>query len=593
METDRRVGNVRDTDLDAVKPGMEVEAAGGDLGEGDVTPPRVAEVKRDRRGNLRTLMVRKGLIFKKEIAVPADRIQQVERTPAHETAEDAPEDGGEDAPGKVTIDAGAREIDALGVGGKDRLAHERVVRRRGDLIGEVEETLPTTEGLRRKEAETAARGRARLEELEDEGQDARNGGKPGAAAPARTAFTLRTLGPGFLSGMAGNDATAVTSYSVNGATNGYGQLWLMLISTPLFQAVQYACAKMGRVTQMGLAELLREHYGRTVAAAASLVLILANLALIAGDLVAVGSGLELITGVAWQWFIVPVAVALWYLTVYQNFGTIKKVFLVMSLAFAAYLITGIVSHPDWGHVLAGTFVPHVGRDFASVSSAVALLGATVSPYTMFWQARGEKEERRPGRPQRQFQLAALDIAAGTVSGNVVAYFIIVSTSATLFAHHRTIATAADAARSLEPLVGPFAKYLFAIGLIGAGVVAIPVLLASTSYAVSGTFGWAASLWKKPWQNEGFYLILTVALVASLIVALLGVNPIGLMFGANVLQGILSPVLVIFLILVGNNRRVMKQHRLGMITNVCLVITALLMSAAAMLFFYGLLTGHGG
>jgi NRAMP (natural resistance-associated macrophage protein)-like metal ion transporter len=569
---------------------MEVEAAGGDLGEGDVTPPKVAEIKRDRRGKLRTLMVRKGLIFKKEIAVPADRIQQVERTPAHEAAEEAPEDEGDDGSGKVTIDAGAREIDALGAGGKDRLAHERVARRRGDLIGEVEETLPTTEGLRRKEVASAARGRPRLE---DEGQDARNDEQAEAGTQTRARFSLRSLGPGFLSGMAGNDSTAVTSYSVNGATNGYGQLWLMLISTPLFQAVQYACAKMGRVTQQGFSELLREHYGRTVAAAASLVLILANLALIAGDLVAVGSGLELITGIVWQWFVVPVAAALWYLTVYQNFGTIKRVFLVMSLAFAAYLITGIVAHPDWGRVLAGTLVPHVGLDFASISSAVALLGATVSPYTMFWQAQGEKEERRPGRPKQQFHLAALDIAAGTVSGNVVAYFIIVSTAATLFAHHRSIATAADAARSLEPLLGPFAKYLFAVGLIGAGVVAIPVLLASTSYAVAGTFGWAASLWKKPWQSEGFYLILTVALAASLIVALLGVNPIGLMFGANVLQGILSPVLVIFLIIVGNNRRIMKKHRLGALTNICLVVTALLMSAAAMLFFYGLLTGHGG
>ena len=587
METDRRVGNLRDADLDAVKPGMEVEAVGGDLGEGDVTPPKVAEVKRNRRGNLRTLVVRKGLIFKKEIAVPADRVQRVERTPAHKAA---PEDEGEDAPGKVTIDVGAREIDALGTGGKEQLAPERIARRRGDLIGEVEETLPTTEGQRRKEAALAAHGRPRLE---DEEHNAHNGGQSGASGPAQTGLSLRMLGPGFLSGMAGNDSTAVTSYSVNGATNGYGQLWLMLISTPLLQAVQYACAKMGRVTQMGLAELLREHYGRTAAAGASLVLVLANLALIAGDLVAIGSGLELITGVAWQWFVVPVAAALWYLTVYQNFATIKKVFLVMSLAFASYLITGVVSHPDWGQVLAGTFVPHVGLDFASISSAVALLGATVSPYTMFWQVQGEKEERRPGRPKRQFHLAALDIAAGTMSGNVVAYFIIISTSATLFAHHRTIATAADAARSLEPLVGAFAKYLFAIGLIGAGVVAIPVLLASTSYAVSGTFGWVASLWKKPWQNEGFYLILTVALAASLIVALLGVNPIGLMFGANVLQGILSPVLVIFLIVVGNNRRIMKQHRLGAITNVCLVITALLMSAAAILFFYGLLTGQGG
>src|SRR5689334_4333244 len=182
---DRQVGNVKDADLDAVRPGMEVTAAGGDLGEGDVTRPKVADVKRDRHGKLRTLMVRKGLIFKKEIAVPADRIQQVERTPERET-------GQTDESGTVTIDASEREIDALRVAGMDRLAHERVARRRGDLIGEVEETLPTTEGLRRKEAESAVHGRPRLE---DEDHDAHDGGQQGTTAPARTGFSLRALGP--------------------------------------------------------------------------------------------------------------------------------------------------------------------------------------------------------------------------------------------------------------------------------------------------------------------------------------------------------------------------------------------------------------
>ena len=247
-----------------------------------------------------------------------------------------------------------------------------------------------------------------------------------------------------------------------------------------------------------------------------LILIVANVALIAADLVAIGSGLELITGLSWVWFVIPVGVILWYLTVYRNFETIKKIFIVMSLAFVAYIITAIFSHPNWGEILINTFVPHIDFSFISISSAVALLGATISPYNMFWQVQGEKEEQRAGSTKQKMRSAALDIAIGVISGNLVAYFIIISTASTLFVHHQNITTAADAARSLEPLLGPIAKYLFAVGLIGAGLVAIPVLLASTSYAVAGTFGWPAGLSKKPWQNEGFYLILTGALVVSMV-----------------------------------------------------------------------------
>ena len=178
-----------------------------------------------------------------------------------------------------------------------------------------------------------------------------------------------------------------------------------------------------------------------------------------------------------------------------------------------------------------------------------------------------------------------------ISGNLVAYFIIICTAATLFAHHQSVTTAADAARSLEPLLGPFAKYLFAIGFIGAGLVAIPVLLASTSYAVAGTFGWPAGLSKKPWQNEGFYLILTVSLAVSLIIALLRFSPIQLIFWANVLSGVLAPLLVVYLIIMGNNRRIMRGQPIGIMTNIGLIVTALVMFAAAFLLFYGLATGQ--
>jgi Mn2+/Fe2+ NRAMP family transporter len=263
------------------------------------------------------------------------------------------------------------------------------------------------------------------------------------------------------------------------------------------------------------------------------------------------------------------------------------------MVFVAYIITAFFSKPDWGAVLTNTFVPHVDFGFASISTAVALLGATISPYTIFWQVQGEKEEKRSGSTKRKFRLAAMDIVAGVISGNFVAYFIIVSTAATLFTEHRQIHTALDAARALEPLVGPFAKYLFALGLIGAGIIAIPVLLSSASYGVAGTIGWPSGLSKKPWQNEGFYLIMTVGLAVSLLLALIGLDPVHLMFWANVLQGVLSPVLVVLLVVIGNSLRIMDKNKLGLVTNAGLVVAAIVMFGASVLLFYGLATGQGG
>jgi len=414
-------------------------------------------------------------------------------------------------------------------------------------------------------------------------------GRLATATQSKLHQLLHLLGPGFLSGMAGNDATALTTYAIDGARAGYGHLWLMLLSTPMYQAVQFACAKIGRITQKGLADILREYYGRWVALLAVLILMIANVALIAGDLAAIGSGLELITGLPWVWFVIPVAALLWYLTVYRSFESIIKLFSILSLAFVTYLITALFSDPNWGVVLLRTFVPQVSFDFSSLSAAVALLGATISPYSMFWQAHGEKEQPRAGSLTRQVRSAALDVTSGVISGNLVAYFVIVTTAATLFTHHQSINTAADAAQALEPLLGPFAKYLFAIGLIGAGFIAIPVLLASTSYAVAGAFGWPSGLSQKLWQCREFYLILTGTLAVGVVVALLHFNPIQLIFYANVLVGVLAPILVICVMMVGNNRTIMQNKPLGPVTNLFLVVTVVVLVAADLLFFYGLLT----
>ena len=570
-----------------IEPGMVVDATQGDLGGGDdISQAKVKDVARDDHGDVERVVIEKGVVFRKTIEVPVERVRQVEQAGA---ADETTTDANTQPTGAVTIAVSEPELDSLHATGAEELPPKQLTHPDDeDLLDEVEERLPTEEGLRQKEGERieatqfpAGTGDANSELI-----------NKGAQQHGWRAV-LHILGPGLLAGMAGNDASAIASYAVVGATMGYNPLWLILLATPLLQAVQYASAKIGRVTQRGLADLLTFHYGRRVALPAALLLVVANVALIAADLVAIGTGLQLLTGLNWVWFVVPVAVTLWYTTVYQNFGTLKKIFLTLSLVFVAYLVTGLFSGAHWGLVLTDTVVPHLSLSFVGISGAVALLGATISPYTIFWQMQGEKEEKRAGSLRRQTHAAAADIGMGVFSGNLVAYFVIVCAAATLFTHHETITTAADAARSLQPLLGPYATYLFALGFIGAGLIAIPVLLASTSYGVAGTIGWAASLWRKPWQNEGFYLILTAALVASLALALLRIDPITLIFWANILQGILSPALVVLLAVLGRSRRLMGAQRLGWLTLIGLIAAAALLTVASLLLFYSLFTGQGG
>ncbi len=535
--------------------GMKVGSTEGDLGEQDISPATITNVKRDAQGKVEAIEVTKGMLFRKKLEIPIDRIREVIN---------ADTDG--QASGNIKVDANEPELESLTKPGEQRLEPENEKPQEG-FLDQIEQQAPTAEGLREKEGKRHA--------------------------PRSSNTLLRIIGPGLLAGTSGNDPSAITAYAVDGASVGYGHLWLMLLTTPLYQAVQFACAKIGRISEKGLSQLLREHYGRSVAIVASLLLIITNVALIAADLAAIGSGLELVTGIKWVWFVAPVGFVLWYLTVFRNFESIKKIFLTMSFVFVAYIVTAFFTHANWGSILVHTFVPQIGFDFASISSAVALLGATISPYSMFWQAQGEIEEKREGKLKQQLHEAKIDVGTGAISGQVVAYFVIICTASTIFIHHGSINTAADAAHALEPLAGPFARYLFAIGLIGSGIVAIPVLLASTSYAVAGAVGWSSGLSKRPWQNEGFYLILTAALIIGLVVALIGINPIRLIFWANVIAGIMAPLLVIAILLVGNNRTIMKGQRLSLLHNFGLVLIVGILVVAVTLLFYGLATGQGG
>ncbi len=564
-------------DLNKIQPGMEVEDTAHELGESDMSKPRVTYVIRDEQGQVKYLVVSKGLLFKKMILVPAKRIKEVKQEPEDKQG-----------PGEVVIETHLEDEQELAKRGLDILSDIE----EGDILAEIQEAMPTAEGLEALEAESKQEERKQPQPSGEAKKEEQESPQEHAAHP-RILQLLQNIGPGFLAGMSGNDATAVTSYAINGATAGYGQLWLMVLTTPMYQAVEYSCSKIGRTTRVGLDAILRAHYSRWVAVLAALILITTNVALIAGNLVAIGSGFELITGISWVWFVIPAALFLWYITVFSNFNFMKKIFIVMSAAFITYIITAFVSGADWKTVLISSFVPQINFNFAAISAALALLGATISPYSMYWQMRAEIEEKRAGTMKQQYRAAGIDVASGTIGGNLVSYFVIITTASTLFVHHQSILTALDAANSLGPLVGPFAKYLFAIGLIGAALIAIPIMSASSAYAVADTFGWPAGLSEQPWQAEGFYIVLTVSLLVGMAFALLRIDPIKLSFYANVFTGVLAPIMVMYLMAIGNSGKIMGEHKLGWLTNFFLAVTALVLIAGSVLFFYGLATGQGG
>jgi NRAMP (natural resistance-associated macrophage protein)-like metal ion transporter len=567
-----------------IEPGMEVEDTDNLLGGSDLVKPRVEKVIRNKQGKVEDIVVDKGLLFKKEIEVPADLIEKVEERPEHGKGS-----------GEVVIETTPQDEEILARRGLRTLLPGKEAGLQQQGAGSTVQGKQARKGQAESEAQQSAKpphhtGMAEEAETAQVAAETQPGNH---RTHARVVQLLHEIGPGFLMGMSGNDATAVTNYAIDGARVGYGHLWLMLLTTPMYQAVEYACSKIGRTTKMGLDDILRAHYSRPVAIFASLVLIVANIGLIAGNLVAIGAGLQLITGINWVWFEIPVAIALWYITVFSNFNLIKKIFIIMSAAFITYIVTAFFSGADWKAVLINSFVPHVNFSFADISAALALLGATISPYSMYWQMSAEVEEKRTGTMKQQFREASVDVASGTIGGNLVSYFIIITTASTLFVHHESIQTAADAANALGPLVGPFAKYLFAIGLIGAGLIAIPVLAASTADGVAGTFGWPAGLADKPWQAEGFYLVLSFSLLISLALALLRIDPIRLIFYSNVLVAVLAPIIVIYLMVIGNTRKIMGGHKLGWLTNFFMGVTALVLIAGSVLFFYGLFTGQGG
>ena len=375
---------------------------------------------------------------------------------------------------------------------------------------------------------------------------------------------IRTVGPGVISGGADNDPAGIATYSIVGATVGFAQNWLLFLSTPLLIAVIQMSARVANVTKSDLASLLRTTFGARVATPAVVLMVVANVITMGADLLAMGAAVELLTGIKFIYWIVPLAALMAGVTIFLHYKTVSKFLLWLVAVFATYVVAAVLAKPDWGDVLRSTFLPRISMSPDYLLGAVALLGTTITPYLFFWQASSEVEEKRG---VQSLGRTNIDVATGMVLSNMIAFFIIVATGAVLFSHHAQIHTAADAARALQPFAGPYATVLFSIGVIGAGLLAIPVLASSAAFGVAGLAGWRRGLGRNPRNAPQFYVVIGLAFLVAMELAISAVDPIKALFYSQVLDGLIAPVLIVLLVILTSSRKLMGDFVNGVPTKV--------------------------
>ncbi len=379
----------------------------------------------------------------------------------------------------------------------------------------------------------------------------------------------RLLGPGLVTGAADDDPSGVATYAQAGAAFGYSLLWVMLLTTPLMLAVQLASARIGRITGAGVVANARLHLPRGVAQSLVVLLLLANITNIAADLAAMGETLELLIGGGQRKFallIGALSLAAQVLVPYRRYAAFLR---WSTLALFAYVATAFAVVVDWREALRGALFPSGDWSRAALLMIVAALGTTISPYLFVWQAAQEIEEmglarRRPLRetPCASAELVRLriDTGVGVVLSNVVGFFIILTAAATLNAHGVTdIDSAAKAAEALRPLAGEFAFVLFALGIVGAGLLAVPVLAGSAAYAVSEAFGKDFSLEKPFRRAPGLYGVVIVATVGGVAIDFSSFAPMKLLIFTAALNGIIAPPFLAAMMLIASDAKAMGGH----------------------------------
>ena len=387
--------------------------------------------------------------------------------------------------------------------------------------------------------------------------------------PSSLLRTFAVLGPGIITGAADDDPSGISTYSVAGAAYGYATLWIALLTFPLMAAVQLMCARLGIVTGQGLAAAVRSNYPRWVLWGACSILVVANVINIGADLGGMAEATQLITGIRPLLWIPIYALLILGLLIWTSYKMIARVFKWMTLVLFAYVLTAFFAHVDWKQALVVTLVPHLEWSRGFLAVLVGILGTTISPYLFFWQAAEEVEEdrakgrttveERKGATAKELKDARADTVAGMFFSNFIMYFIILTTAATLHAHgHTNITSAREAAEALRPLAGNGAYLLFTLGLIGTGMLGVPVLVGSSAYAVAEGANWRGSMADRPGRARAFYGVMAVAMGMGFGLNYMGLNAVKMLFWSAVINGLLAPPLILLVILLTSSRKVMGE-----------------------------------
>ncbi len=409
---------------------------------------------------------------------------------------------------------------------------------------------------------------------------------------------LQSLGPGLITGAADDDPSGIGTYSQVGAQFGYGLSWSLLFSLPFMTVIQDVSAQIGSVTGRGIAANLRRHYPRPLLWSAVILLLLANVINLGADLSAMGAAMQMLVGgevVAYTLGFGLLCVVLEIFLSYRQYAAVLK---FTTLSLFAYVAVVLTVHLPWGEALRGVLVPHVEWTAAFATGFVAILGTTISPYLFFWQAAQEIEEEKRSHSKPLYvsprsagpEMARIrrDTLVGMIFSNLVAIFIVWAAAATLHANGVTsIDTASQAAEALRPVAGRFAFLLFALGIIGTGLLAVPVLAGSAAYAVSEMVGRPASLDSRPLKARLFYGTIAATTLAGALLQSVGVNPVRALYWSAVVNGVLAAPLMALMMLIVRNPRAMGRLTLGPRAAVLGWAATAVMAAATLLFFVSL------
>jgi Mn2+/Fe2+ NRAMP family transporter len=394
-------------------------------------------------------------------------------------------------------------------------------------------------------------------------------------------LVLAAAGPGIIAELAGNDAGGISTFSTAGAHYGYAALWTVPIAMIFLMVVQEAAARLGAQTGKGFAALIRENFGIKLAAFAMLALLVANTGTVLSEFAGIAAAMQLF-GVS-KYLAVPVAgLAVWMLIMGGTYHRVERIFLIISLVFLTYVVAAFMSGPAWGEAAVSTVVPHFIFDKGFIALIIAIIGTTIAPWMIFF---GQSNVVEKGVGIKDLLFQRIDVFSGAVAACLVVWFIIVTTGTVLYPQGVVIEDAADAARALEPLVGPYAQGLFATGLLGASFLAACVLPLTTSYAICEAFGWERGVDRSWSEAPAFKGIFTAVIAVGCAVVLLpGANLMGIMLTAQVVNGVLLPILLIFLVRLVNNKRIMGEAANGRTGNLLIWITIVIVVAFTAILF---------